>query len=708
MIIDIKTLILVIGISHLMQFLVFYHQYQTNRNLKGIGWWLMWSAAESLGLLLILLRVFPTLLPYIILFQNVIILTGTIFIYFGIMRFFDKKINFKLIVPFFLSYISLHVFFFLVKDDINIRTLLLDIALAFISFLNAKSIYKNRSKSIELTVRFNTIIFIIHGLVFSYRSVMLASGTNVTSVFDLSFFNMIQYLDALIVGLLWTFGFIILLNQKLNSEKEELKTQFEKFFNTSPDAALITRLNEGMFFDCNEGFTRLSGYTRNEMISKSTLELNIWNNPAAREEVVKSLQQNGTCENYETTFQKKNGLVITGLVSAKSLTLNNTTYIYSVTRDISYRKQIENALKESNDKFRELADLLPQIVFETDVQGMLTYTNQQANKILGYPEDFDTRNINTVNLYIPQDQQRAKENIERQFSGKQELGNEYTMIKYDKTLMPVLVYSSPIFKENKPAGLRGIIIDITNLKNSEKIIQQKNEELSKLNALKDKIFSIIGHDLRSPFTTIIGFSELLHHNLRKYSPETIETYVEYIQKSGENTFKLLENLLNWAKTQTGQVPIQLAKTEINKVIQDVINLSIAQTIEKGIDLRFHAAPLPSIITDENLINTILRNLLNNAIKFTNPKGYIQLKAIEKNGFIEIAISDNGIGMSEDIKNHLFTDVIHKTREGTNGEKGTGLGLSICKEFIEKLGGKIRVESEVGIGSTFTFSLPISE
>jgi PAS domain S-box-containing protein len=579
MAIDVKTLILFTGICHLMQFLVLYQQYRTNENIFGTGWWLLWSIAEVFGFIVMLLRGIPALLPVIIIVQNSLFLAGTVFVYFGIMRFYNKKINYKLIIPVFLSYVTLHLFFYLVKDNISMRTLIFDAAISIVGFLNAYTLSKNKTRSSASTANFIALIFVVHALIFAYRTVMIISGTPVTEVFAQTFFNITQYFDALIVGLLWTFGFIILLNQKLISENAELKTQFEEIFHISPDAALITRLSDGLFFDCNDGYTKFSGYSKSEMISKTVPGINLWKDTDDRAEVIKIIEEKGFCENYEALFQRKDGETVTGLLSAKNITLREVPYIISITRDISEIKAAQE--KEQN--------------------------------------------------YL--------------------------------------------------------------------------SELKELNAIKDKLFSIIGHDLRSPFTAILGFTELLKQNLRKDSPETIEMYVDYIQQSSEHTYKLLENLLNWAKTQTGQIKINLIKLEINSIIQDIINLTMAQTVAKKISLEFHQIPITPILSDENIVNTVLRNLITNAIKFTNSNGSIIIKTMDKTDFIEVSVTDNGIGMPDEIKNKLFKELISQTREGTNNERGTGLGLAISKEFIERLGGKIWFESEAGKGSTFSFSLP---
>lgn len=238
-------------------------------------------------------------------------------------------------------------------------------------------------------------------------------------------------------------------------------------------------------------------------------------------------------------------------------------------------------------------------------------------------------------------------------------------------------------------------------------IKQDKLKLEELNVTKDKLFSIIAHDLRSPFNNILGVSELLIRNLKDFEIEKSEKYVGFINSSAESTLVLLDNLLNWAKSQTGQINVNLKKSNLSSIIDEIIQQSNSAAIAKGISL-IHKQPLNiEIFADEDMIKIVLRNLISNAIKFTNPEGCIRVVAIPKRDQVEISVTDNGIGINEEKLKTLFTVSTHITIPGTANEKGSGLGLVLCKEFAEKLGGNIRVESQEGIGSRFRFTLPLN-
>lgn len=363
--IDVRTLILVIGFTHLIQVAVFYYQYKVNKSYNGPGWWLLWSFSEVIGFFSILLRDIHSILPAVIIVQNTTIILGTIFIYVGIMRFMDKKVNLKIIIPVFAIYVSTLLFFLFIINDIQIRSAIINFTLAAISFFTAYSLYRNRIKIIISSVIFNTVILILHGSTFAFRFVMVISGAQVADFFSNSFFNLLPFLDALIVSLLWTFGFIVMINQRLNSEMKEAKNDFEMIFNSSPDAVIITQISDGSILEVNAGFTSITGYSRQYAIGKSSLDI-LWKNEEDRKWVINEVLKNGLYENFEAKFQLKDGSEMVGLMSAKVFTFKGVSCIISITRDITERQEKEKKIVELNESLekkveertKELTELL--------------------------------------------------------------------------------------------------------------------------------------------------------------------------------------------------------------------------------------------------------------------------------------------------------------------------------------------------------------
>mgnify|MGYP001201082939 CR=1 FL=1 len=235
-------------------------------------------------------------------------------------------------------------------------------------------------------------------------------------------------------------------------------------------------------------------------------------------------------------------------------------------------------------------------------------------------------------------------------------------------------------------------------------LKKSREELEKMIEEKNKFFSIIAHDMKTPFNALIGFSNLLvmGHDI---STDDKESFIRIINETSKQGLGLLENLLLWARSQTGRMEINPEKISINSIIQSVINLLHASAMHKQIQLSSMVRDDIYAYADYQSINTVFRNLISNAIKFTPKKGNIMIQAEQDGAQILVSVNDNGLGMTPDKVKQLFRYDKKVSTKGTNNETGTGLGLLLVKEFVEQNGGKISVESKEGEGTTFTVALP---
>jgi len=238
----------------------------------------------------------------------------------------------------------------------------------------------------------------------------------------------------------------------------------------------------------------------------------------------------------------------------------------------------------------------------------------------------------------------------------------------------------------------------------EKTVEIKTAELKELNASKDKFFSIIAHDLKNPFNNIIGFSELLEEEFSSGKLVNGNEYSRMINSTAVHTYRLLENLLDWANSQRGKISFNAEKINLSEIIRDEFNTLDDVSRGKNIELRSNVGDAMVIVADKNMVKTILRNLISNAIKFTHRNGMVEVKASYEKNYIEISVCDNGVGMTKETMSELFRIDANLSTRGTENERGTGLGLFLCKEFVEKHSGKLWVESEPGIGSVFKFIL----
>jgi signal transduction histidine kinase len=238
-------------------------------------------------------------------------------------------------------------------------------------------------------------------------------------------------------------------------------------------------------------------------------------------------------------------------------------------------------------------------------------------------------------------------------------------------------------------------------------LEERQHHIEYLNASKDKFFSIIAHDLKNPFNAIIGFSEILQDEIKSGDTANMENYISLINSSAVQTYRLLENLLEWANSQRGKMPFDPVAVNVSRLFSEEILVLKEIAISKNITLKSSVPDNLTIMADKNMIRTILRNLISNAIKFSNKNGSVRTSASVADKKVEFSVFDNGIGMTKETIAKLFRLDVNFSTRGTENEKGTGLGLILCKEFVEKHGGKIWVESEPGKGSTFKFIIPFN-
>jgi signal transduction histidine kinase len=245
------------------------------------------------------------------------------------------------------------------------------------------------------------------------------------------------------------------------------------------------------------------------------------------------------------------------------------------------------------------------------------------------------------------------------------------------------------------------------LKFAQEQLSKTNEEIRLANENKDKLLSIIAHDLRNPFSVLITFSKLIMDSYEEFSKEDILTYMKSFYDTSKQGFNLLDNLLKWSKSQTGKMEIIGEKLDMNDLTEETITLLNSQALNKNIKLYNNVPKKLYAFADTNMILTVLRNLISNAIKFTDKGGKVEVFGEIKDTKVMIQVKDTGVGIAaDDIPKIFRIDIKHST-SGTEGERGTGLGIILCKEFIEKNNGELGVESRQGKGSTFFFSLPIA-
>lgn len=375
--------------------------------------------------------------------------------------------------------------------------------------------------------------------------------------------------------------------------------------------------------------------------------------------------------------------------------------------EIANRKQIEQELTDSKIKYQDIVELLPESVYETDLDGNFTYVNSFGLNLLEFTQEDFEKGVNVKNVILPEDYKILIGNREKLFRNREVTRMECTCLSKNGRKVPLSINAVPMLRNGKVIGIRGVAMDMTEHKEINETLMKYADDLKVLNASKDKFFSIVAHDLKNPFQGLLGFSDFLYTDYSSLTEDEKKEYIGYIRTTSRVAYNLLDNLLQWSRLQTGRIEVVPSKLNLFTELKSVISLFASNAVRKKINILNNIDPALFITSDSNMLNSVLQNLVSNAIKFTRQNGEIRVEAESKDGFVFVKIKDNGIGISKDNINKLFKIDNHNSGIGTMQETGTGLGLILCKEMVELNGGTIFAESEKESGSTFTFTVPLA-
>lgn len=511
------------------------------------------------------------------------------------------------------------------------------------------------------------------------------------------------------------------IEEKVRAEKENQKllTAVEQ----SPVTIVITN-TDGEIEYANPAFSKITGYTINEALGKNPRILKSEKTPKETFKSLWSTIKSGNVWSGEFYNKRKDGSFFWeyAVIAPVRNKQNKITHYVAVKEDITIRKEAEEKLQALNDKLKDtnnelslvneklntereqllaLLESIPENIHVTDKE---TYEIIFANKTMHntFGEDIIGKKCHCVvqkkeaqcsfcpdSIFKNPDRPHYRENYNKK------LGKHFYVI--DRALK---------WTDGRDVRFE-MAIDITKLKETEEALRNREQELSELNATKDKFFSIIAHDLKNPFNTILGFSDLLQRYAHDSKDDKLKKYSDLIQSSTKRAYKLLQNLLEWSRSQMGRVAFNPESHQLKRLLEVTIGALRGQADAKEIEIEHEINSNIMVFADENMLNTIIRNLISNAIKFTPRNGKVTIDANLNGGFVQISVTDTGVGMPQSTVDKLFKINEKVTSGGTENEHGTGLGLLLCKEFVDKHNGNIVVKSEEGKGSEFTIKIPVN-
>ena len=505
--------------------------------------------------------------------------------------------------------------------------------------------------------------------------------------------------------------------QELSIQLNKIKTIFQ----TIPALAVIVDL-ELNILDLNIQFVQTFTVSDRSNLVGSALKKNILPEHFSflEKNIQSSIESDDLVENIFHTQSIQGNQNSFKIFFRPVLDSSKTTYaVLIVYVDITDIHQITQKLADSESKYRLLAEKMDDVIWVFNSKTFkYEYVSPSIKKLRGFEVE-EVMNQNISESLIVEDFQKVYDkiiaiqtDIKAGKPMEESLRFEFEQMCKNGERKWVEISINIVLDENNDIHrLIGVSRDLSERKKAQIQLENYAKELKGLNATKDKLFSIIAHDLKNPFNTILGFSDIMIDSFESFDNEQKLKFVNHIYTSAQSGYNLLENLLTWSRSQIGNLKSNPVVLDINLIINErIIELNSA-AIKKGIYLHMNENDLRNkqIFADEEMINSILRNLISNAIKFSNTDQEILVEAnseiIEGTEYIVVKVMDQGVGIHYELQPNIFNFDPDKSKKGTQGERGTGLGLMICKEFIEINHGTISVESKLGKGSTFFVRIP---
>jgi PAS domain S-box-containing protein len=482
------------------------------------------------------------------------------------------------------------------------------------------------------------------------------------------------------------------------------EARFSNVFNMSPVAITITRAADGHFLDANDALLRMLGYRREELVGNSSMAINFWYTPEERVAMIERIQRQGSVRDFPMRGRTKNGAMLDLLISVDQVELNGDPYLFCFLTNITDRKRAEEALRDSEERFRSIVETTGDWIWWIDVEGCVLYANPAVEDILGYPPE---QLLGTRILRHLHEEQRA--DIEARLAhvvAKKGTWRNLVMRWRHKDGSDRYTQSSavPILNESgELIGYRGSDHDITLLKRYEQNLEEAKHKAEAASQAKSEFLANMSHEIRTPMNGVIGLTSLVLNT--ELSAQQRE-YLELMKSSADSLLRLLNDILDFSKMEARKLELDPIEFDVREAVGNTLKTFAASASEQQIELTCHVDPtVPEVLVgDPGRLAQIIVNLTGNALKFTrHGEVVVRVKAEPQaadSTLLHISVADTGIGMSAEQQATIFQAFQQADSSTTRQFGGTGLGLSIVSQLVGLMDGGIRVESVLGRGTTF--------
>ena len=463
----------------------------------------------------------------------------------------------------------------------------------------------------------------------------------------------------------------------------------------------------GVIFNANKPALSLISSKRESVVKKNFLDFLDESGKSNFQSFFYKASKSSEPQIAEINFKGNDNNYFPALAIAKSVTFSESTdkFCSLAIIDLTSWKMKKEVQQQEEDRFEEMANTAPVMIWIADVEGLFSFVN---NVWLDYTgKDIGNQlGMNWLKNVHPDDSENLLSIYQSAFKSQKTFSAEFRFKAKNEKFQWMLIKGTPrLNDEGNFSGFIGSCVNINDQIENEEKIRIINTKLTESNETKDKFFSIISHDLRGPLSGLMQILEILSTSYKSMKEEEKIDIIDQAAKSSSSTFALIENLLEWSRIQSGTFPYEPKDLSLPALINSIGNLYSHNFKNKGINFKVNVKPDSTVFADVKMTETIIRNLISNAIKFTPKEGAVLVNSEEDQNFVCVQVNNTGTGISQEKMAELFRiDKSHSTR-GTNNEEGSGLGLILCKELVERQGGKIWVVSKKDEGSTFYFTLP---